>query len=424
MSNEILMGYSHSNFQQIVGFKSNKTKKASPIPEELLTFDGRAHIITIAPTGAGKGIGTVQPNILNYEGPLITLDPKGEQVLTCKKAREKIGHKVVVLDPFQVTHFKSDHFNVMDIKHLSNFDADDDSFTLAHQLVGQSLTHDPFWDNHAKNLLGALINYHLTCKSPKDQHLGKIRGMLGKDLSYQCALILEKESKISNALRDALAGFLSLQDPKTQSSVEGTAVQAFSSLFSNRIENFLSKSTFDLRDIVDGKPVDIFIVFPPDKLKSHNRLLKLIFAVLFKAITSRTEIPSTRTLFILDECASLERFEYLENMLALARGYGLIIHTIWQDISQIKQHYGNGFLSILNNSLVWQFFGADKYNTAKEISDITGIGVAEILNLKDDEQLLIMGKKVHFPAKKLNYLTDAIFAGKASPNPFYKNFQH
>jgi type IV secretion system protein VirD4 len=36
------------------------------------------HILTCAPTGAGKGIGAVIPNLLTYPGSAFVLDLKGE----------------------------------------------------------------------------------------------------------------------------------------------------------------------------------------------------------------------------------------------------------------------------------------------------------------------------------------------------------
>jgi type IV secretion system protein VirD4 len=387
-----------------------------------LSFDGSSHLITIAPTGSGKGVNSIIPNLLNYKGPIISLDPKGEQVRIVKEKREKMGHRVVVLDPFNVTPYISDGFNVMDISSLSTFDAEDDSYCLAHEIIGSASLEDPFWDNHSKMLIGGLLNYYWQCKPKKEQHLGNIRGLFSEDLAYTVAVILDtQKDKISKASADALAGYLILPSDKTRPCVDGTAVQAFSSLFSQRIETFMKKSTFDINDVVAGKPLDIFIVFPPDKLKSHSRLLRMIFSVLFKAITSRTEIPEKKTLIVLDECAALEKFDYMESMIALCRGYGAIIHTVWQDLAQVKRNYKEGFSTILNNSGAWQIFGANKYNMATEIAEITGVPIAEILAMGSDDQVLFIDNKVYNPAKRLNYLKDQMFAGMYSPNPFHNN---
>lgn len=58
------------------------------------------HILTIAPTGSGKGIGLVIPNLLKYEPSVVVIDPKGENYLTTAKVRQRDGRKVILLDLF------------------------------------------------------------------------------------------------------------------------------------------------------------------------------------------------------------------------------------------------------------------------------------------------------------------------------------
>src|SRR3546814_4509662 len=45
---------------------------------KLLRYAGPSHLLTIAPTRTGKGVGTIIPNLLDYPGSFICIDPKGE----------------------------------------------------------------------------------------------------------------------------------------------------------------------------------------------------------------------------------------------------------------------------------------------------------------------------------------------------------
>jgi len=40
--------------------------------------DGQTHVLVAAPTGSGKGVGVVIPNLLNWNGSAVVLDIKGE----------------------------------------------------------------------------------------------------------------------------------------------------------------------------------------------------------------------------------------------------------------------------------------------------------------------------------------------------------
>ncbi len=81
-----------------------------PVTTKLLRYDGPAHLLTMAPTRTGKGVGTIIPNLLTAERSVICIDPKGENAKVTGRARAKFG-PVHILDPFGVTGQRSAAFN-------------------------------------------------------------------------------------------------------------------------------------------------------------------------------------------------------------------------------------------------------------------------------------------------------------------------
>ena len=71
----------------------------------LLRLDGEAHLLTLALTGSGKGIGVVLPNLLDYPGRSSSAPTsRGEAyAVTARYRRDTLGHTVAALDPFGVT---------------------------------------------------------------------------------------------------------------------------------------------------------------------------------------------------------------------------------------------------------------------------------------------------------------------------------
>ena len=66
-----------------------------------LVGDGSdAHIMTIAPTGAGKGTTSIIPNLLMWPGSVFVIDPKGENIAITLSQRLKLNTDVFLLDPF------------------------------------------------------------------------------------------------------------------------------------------------------------------------------------------------------------------------------------------------------------------------------------------------------------------------------------
>ena len=66
---------------------------------QAIAYHGPAHLLTLAPTRSGKGVGTVIPNLLLPLRSVLVVDPKGENARITGKARSEIG-PMHVLDPF------------------------------------------------------------------------------------------------------------------------------------------------------------------------------------------------------------------------------------------------------------------------------------------------------------------------------------
>lgn len=145
-----------------------------------ITYDGDAHLLTVAPTGAGKGTGAIIPNLLHYSGPVIVIDPKGENYLvTARYRQEVLGQEIYLLDPFyriadaEMKYGRRAALNPLDILWNASlaeseialarsFDAD--AQMLASLLNERESEKDPVWDRTAKALIAGMIS--LVAKHP------------------------------------------------------------------------------------------------------------------------------------------------------------------------------------------------------------------------------------------------------------------
>jgi len=151
-------------------------------------------------------------------------------------------------------------------------------------------------------------------------------------------MVMAKTVKGPHAYRE-IAAFLQLPERDTRPSVLATALSWVKSLNTECVEATLESSTFDLNDLLEGKPISIYRCIPPDKLTSHKALLKMWIAALMTTVLRRTSCPEKKTLFILDECAQLGTMPLLEQAVTLLRGYGLQVWTFWQDMEQVRANY-------------------------------------------------------------------------------------
>src|SRR5690606_8783851 len=146
------------------GARAARSDAAASIDPILMEREG--HLMTIAPTGAGKGTGCVIPALLRHEGPVIVIDPKGENAAVTARRRREMGHRIVVVDPMGVTDLPGDTLNPLDLIDIHDASAVDEVAVIAGTLCHVARDpRDTFWVSRATHLVvGAIL--HVLSEDP------------------------------------------------------------------------------------------------------------------------------------------------------------------------------------------------------------------------------------------------------------------
>jgi len=431
-----------------------------PYTQELLRYHGPAHLLTLAPTRAGKGVGTIIPNLLVAERPMLVIDPKGENARIAGAARSRFG-PVHVLDPFGVSGHASAALNPMDRLRPENLDLGEDAATLADALVmdppGQ--VSEAHWNEEAKALLGGLILFAALHEEPGRRNLGTVREYLTLPPdSFAALLRLMQDSDHAHGLIARAANrFLGKAD-REAASVMSNAQRHTHFLDSPRMARTLERSTFRFSDLRRGI-VSVFLVLSPNRLDAYARWLRLMVTESLHDIARYAEDAQRGSqsatgasggsrppaLFLLDEFAALGRLEAVERAMGLMAGYGLQLWPILQDMSQLKALYGERANTFVANAGILQVFGVNDSETAQWLSrtmgketityetksgkprdpvqdslseHVTGRDLMtpdEIMQLSPLLQLLRAQGKPPIIAQKLRYYDDPEFQNLAAP---------
>ena len=432
----------------------------NPSTGRLLRYDGPAHLITLAPTRAGKGVGTVIPNLLGVDRSVLVIDPKGENARIAGEARRRLG-TTHILDPFEVSGMPSAAYNPLDRLTPDSLDLGEDAASLTEALVmdppGQ--VTEAHWNEEAKAILGGLIMFCVCHEDHDRRTLATVREYLTLPPEKLRALLeLMQDSDAAGGLIARAANrFLGKAD-REAASVLSNAQRHTHFLDSPRIAKVTSRSDFHFSDL-RHRITSVFLVLPPNRMDAYSRWLRLLVSQALQDIARDAEVSATLaapvgaqgasqrlrtpTLFLLDEFAALGRLEAVERAMGLMAGYGLQLWPILQDMSQLKDLYGDRANTFIANAGVQQVFGVNDFETAKWLSQMIGqettgfqtdsfkpgdyrsfcnfltgrdvLTPDEIMQMPPNVQLLRVQGQPSALAQKLRYYADPEFQGLFVP---------
>ncbi len=219
----------------------------------LLYYSGPGHLLTVAPTRSGKGVGAIIPNLLIADRSVFVIDPKGENARITARRRRAFG-PVHVLDPFEITGAPCARFNPLGGLHAESLDLAEDAATLADALVIDSPdARDGHWNDEAKALIAGVIMYVAAMEKPEARHLDRVRQYL--TLPADAFREFLQEMAGLSAARGLIARtggrFLGKTGPEF-AGVVSTAQRHTQFLDSPRIADALSRSDFAFADLASG----------------------------------------------------------------------------------------------------------------------------------------------------------------------------
>lgn len=353
----------------------------------LLRLSTEKHLLTIAPSRAGKGVSAIIPNLLTYPGSAFVIDPKGENAIATASRRKEMGHRVHVLDPWHITGFPPSAFNPLDLLDPDSPDIAEDAALIAESLVmTRAVTpSDSFWEEEAKSLIAGLALYIVTSEFSEERTLTNLRRLLTlKPAEFEALLDIMSDSHAAGGLVARCANRLKQKPERERASVLSSAQAHTHFLDSPRMAAVLASSDFSPLDL-RRQPTTIYLVLPSNRLTSYSRWMRLLLNLTLANLADRPERANPPILFILDEFAALGRLETVETAIGLMAGYGVQLWPIVQDISQLRDLYPQRWASFIANAGVIQAFGINDPATAEILSRMLGTRGVTVRNISEGQ---------------------------------------
>jgi type IV secretion system protein VirD4 len=413
-----------------------------------LIADDDLHILLFAPTGSGKGVGFVIPNLLFWHGSVIVHDVKLEvYTLTSGYRFHKMKQKVFVWNPAEQEGY-THCYNPMDWIARDIGKIVDDVQKMTNHLAPNVGGNQDFWITEGRALMEGIILYLLTDKN-KIASLGELLRMLrSDDVAYNLAVVLDTMGEQLHPVAYMnLAAFLQKAD-KERSGVISTASSKLDLWANPIVDAATAKSHFNIgtfkRDLQT-----LYVGVAPNNIKRLEPLLRIFYEQISSLFTKKLPdlgVEKYPILMMLDEFPTLGRLKQIESGIAFFRGYRVKLFLIIQDTEQLKKIYKEtGLNSFLSNSAYRITFAANNPATADLISKLLGnktiisqsysrpkyldlnpgarnINISkssralllpqEIIHLPRDEEILLIESHPPIRCQKIYYYKDKFFTDK------------
>ncbi len=359
--------------------------------ERLIGVNDDRHMMTVAGSRAGKGVATIIPNLCEYPGSILVIDPKGENARLTRNRRAQgakggpagLGQDVFVLDPFGVSGHPGSRFNPLSMIDPDSDTAIDDAALVAEALVIQEEGPGRHFSAAARNLLRGLILQVCSDEPPENRNLVRVRQLLTlDDKGFQLLLDVMRLNPSCAGVIQRAANSIAAKSDNERSGVISTAIEQTDFLDSPPLGRCLSDSDFSLMDL-KRKPTTVYLCLPAGRMATHSRWLRIIINLAVEAMEREPAKPRHPVLFLMDEFAVLDHLSSIEKAAGQIAGFGVKLWPILQDLSQLKSIYKDRWETFMGNAGLIQFFGNNDLTTLQYLSQ--RLGKSTILQVSKGE---------------------------------------
>lgn len=421
----------------------------------LLMDESETHVLLVAPTRSGKGVGVIIPTLLTWGPSALVLDPKdGENYdVTAPWRAQVAGNHIAYFTPCRTPHAC---INVLDTIRRGQPSEVGDTQLIARSLVApekmarESATSLHFRDLAALILTASMLHVTYTVRGASLARVWYFLTQQHQTLAA-CLKTLKTTAHHAAGVHQAIAtlttALSNITGDRELSSVWSTAIRPLVLYNDPLIARSTDTSTFALADLQYGvRPMTLYLVAPsPRALERLHPLYRVVLDVaMARLMEHKVRTWRHRLLLCADELPAHGYIHAIDQGAADMAGYGMKGLFVTQDIEQVEEVYGEKN-TLWGNTEIKVFHAPTNDETARRIAErLMGEGTVshpvdqhqggllgrrstsyghvgrslvthdEVMELPAHLQILRMKGLKPILAEKIDYRTDHAFAGKAA----------
>jgi type IV secretion system protein VirD4 len=341
-------------------------------PKHLVRLTKAVHTAIFAPTGVGKGVSCVIPFLRTCNESAVVVDFKGENYKLTADFRRRMGHRIVVIDPYKVVTQTPDTFNQLEFIDKHSPLAIDDCRDLAEALVVRTgEEREPHWNESAEIWIAAMTSAVVAFAEEGDKSLQAVRTLIADPARMKAVIQMMCGSTLWEGMLARFGNQLGHYVDRELGSVLTNANRHLRFLDTLAVAENTRRSSFNPADLLTGK-MTVYLVLPPEHMRAQLGLLRLWISSLLRAVVKGGLQEKTKVHFVLDEAASLGHMDALDDAVDKLRGYGVRLQFYLQSMAQLMKLGNQGQGQTLLSNVTQVFFGVNDQQTAEYVSKRLG----------------------------------------------------
>lgn len=312
----------------------------------LLAAEPRQSVIVLAPTQSLKTTGLAIPAILEWDGPVLATSVKSDLLRDTLARRRELG-EVLLYDPTRSTGIPGCGWTPLTgCASWQGAQRTAAWLAAAARTSHGSLADADFWYAAAAKLLAPL----LLAARLENASMSEVVRWVDTQEVEEVRDALERAGA-SDAL--VAAGATWQRDERQRSSIYTTAETVLAAYADPGVLASAETSELTPQRLLDGGAHTAYLCAPAHE----QQRLRPLFATLVQGITAAVYERAAATgkpldpplLIVLDEAASIAPLRDLDTLAATGAGQGIQLVTVFQDLAQVRERWGERASTILNN---------------------------------------------------------------------------
>ncbi len=306
------------------------------------TMSGRKYLppsdslLVFGPTRSGKTLTLALPLLKEFRGPAVVTSVKRDLLQRSIAFRQSKGECHI----FDLSDPASSPWNLFSL--VLDFRSSKEVSDSLCGVTRSKTAEMDFWGQLGSKMLAPLL---MAAKELGKPLLSIVRWIESQD--FESAFEVLTAAGQYEA-RGALEGVLQL-DQRAVSSVVATLLSLLEPYCDPIVSDLLSRDGIELPALLDrSKSNTLYLCSPLFRAERFYGIYEIFLRKVFEvAYLAGTNEP--KALFLLDELANIAPIGDLDKIASTCGGYGIVLISIFQDLSQMSGIYGSRAATVVNN---------------------------------------------------------------------------